>query len=123
MVKIYYLFLGLTLSLSVRQIFEQAVPGYDFVEAFKEWNTAQFSQMVSVASNFLTTKLPAELAYWQSSQGLFPCMTVSNAEGVNLVVTHSCGRLWHSCCSFPSAQFASTAGGNCTKDRDGYKIH
>lgn len=42
---------------------------YDFATAYKEWNQAQFDNMVSVATEFLKTKLPDEIAYWANSNG------------------------------------------------------
>lgn len=42
---------------------------YDFATAYKEWNQAQFTNMVNVATDFLNSKLPDEIAYWTNSNG------------------------------------------------------
>ncbi|ESK89422.1 class v [Moniliophthora roreri MCA 2997] len=43
---------------------------YDVVGAYKDWNTAQFANMVKVATDFLNDKIPAEVTYWASNQAL-----------------------------------------------------
>jgi hypothetical protein len=59
---------------SYRQLFQDAIAPsvqYDIVGAYKEWNTAQFENMIVVTKAFLNDKLPAEIAYWASDAGEF----------------------------------------------------
>jgi hypothetical protein len=57
-----------------RQLFQTAIGPtvkYDIASAYKEWNTAQFTNMVVVTKAFLNDKLPGEIAYWASTAGEF----------------------------------------------------
>jgi hypothetical protein len=57
-----------------RKLFQTAIEPtveYDIVTAYKEWNTAQFTNMAIVTKAFLNDKLPGEIVFWASTEGEF----------------------------------------------------